>query len=105
VPQHDVDDIKVEYHPSSGCPTQVYHFEDYGCGAGAPTAVPKADPEPWNLFRTHIDFEVAELAHEAGLSYEQLDRLIELVHRSKFELFILRNHKDVQDMWEVASFK
>ncbi|KAG1744575.1 uncharacterized protein EDB91DRAFT_1236508 [Suillus paluster] len=105
VPQHDVDDIKVEYHPSSGHPTQVYHFEDYGRGAGAPTAVPKADPEPWKPFCTRINFEVAELAHEAALSYEQLDRLIELVHHSRFKLFTLWNHKDVRDTWEVASFK
>ncbi|KAG1857247.1 hypothetical protein C8R48DRAFT_674726 [Suillus tomentosus] len=31
-PQHDIDDIKVEYHPNSGRPTKVYHFEDYGRG-------------------------------------------------------------------------
>ncbi|KAG2109511.1 hypothetical protein DEU56DRAFT_762433, partial [Suillus clintonianus] len=31
-PQHEIDDIKVEYHPSSGVPTKVYHFEDYGSG-------------------------------------------------------------------------
>ncbi|KAG1734053.1 uncharacterized protein EDB91DRAFT_1238464 [Suillus paluster] len=105
VPRHDMDDIKVEYHPSSGRPTQVYHFEDYGRGTGAPTAVPKADPEPWKPFHTRIDFEVAELAHEAALSYEQLDWLIELVNCSRFELFTLRNHKDVRDMWEAASFK
>ncbi|KAG2124205.1 hypothetical protein DEU56DRAFT_759738, partial [Suillus clintonianus] len=35
-PQHEIDDIKVEYHPSSGIPTKVYHFEDYGSGPGAP---------------------------------------------------------------------
>ncbi|KAG1730131.1 uncharacterized protein EDB91DRAFT_1239146 [Suillus paluster] len=105
VPQHDVDDIKVEYHPSSGRPTQVYHFEDYGHGASAPTAVPKADPEPWKPFCTRINFEVAELAHEAALSYEQLDQLIELVHRSRFELFTLWNHKDFTKEEVVVPFQ
>ncbi|KAG1730397.1 uncharacterized protein EDB91DRAFT_1059518, partial [Suillus paluster] len=104
-PQHNIDNIKVEYHPSSGRPTEVYHVEDYGCGPGAPTAVPKADPTPWQPFHTHIDFEVAELAHETGLSHEQLDRLIQLIHRSRSELFTLRNRKDVRDTWDAVSFK
>ncbi|KAG1785489.1 uncharacterized protein HD556DRAFT_1314195 [Suillus plorans] len=65
-PQHDIDDIKVEYHPNSGRPTKVYHFKDYGRSPGAPPAAPEADPMPWQPFRTCIDFEVAELAHDAG---------------------------------------
>ncbi|KAG1747038.1 uncharacterized protein EDB91DRAFT_1235854 [Suillus paluster] len=104
-PQYNIDDIKVEYHPSSGIPTKVYHFEDYGRGPGAPPAVPEADPMPWQPLRTCIDFEVAELAHDAGLSHEQLDRLIHLIHRSRIELFTLKNCKDVRDMWDAASFK
>ncbi|KAG1808131.1 hypothetical protein EV424DRAFT_1574699 [Suillus variegatus] len=102
---HDIDDIKVEYHPSSGIPTKVYRFEDYGRGPGAPPAVPEADPIPWQPFRTRMDFEVAELAHDAGLSHEQLDRLIRLIHRSRIELFTLKNRKDVRDTWDAASFK
>ncbi|KAG2043250.1 hypothetical protein BDR03DRAFT_1005327 [Suillus americanus] len=104
-PLHEIDDIKVEYHPSSGIPTKVYHFEDYGSGPGAPPPVPEADPMPWQLFRTRIDFEVAELAHDAGLSHEQLDRLIHLIHRSRMELFTLKNRKDVRDTWDAALFK
>ncbi|KAG1842975.1 hypothetical protein DFJ58DRAFT_665554, partial [Suillus subalutaceus] len=90
------DDIQVQYHPNSGCPTQVYHFEDYRCGPGAPAAPPKVDPEPWCPFRTHIDFEVAELAHEAALTHEQTDRFIRLIHRSRCELFTLQNCKDMK---------
>jgi hypothetical protein len=104
-PQHNIDNIKVEYHPSSGIPTKVYRFEDYGCGPGAPPAVPEADPIPWQPFRTHMDFEVAELAHDAGLSHEQLDQLIRLIHCSRIELFTLKNRKDVRDTWDTASFK
>ncbi|KAG2039785.1 hypothetical protein BDR03DRAFT_933074 [Suillus americanus] len=104
-PQHDIDNIKVEYHPSSGIPTKVYHFKDYGSGPGAPPAVPEADPMPWQLFHTRIDFKVAELAHDTGLSHEQLDRLIHLIHHSRIELFTLKNRKDVRDTWDAASFK
>ncbi|KAG2034064.1 hypothetical protein BDR03DRAFT_870910, partial [Suillus americanus] len=99
------DDIQVRYHPNSECPTQVYHFEDYRCGPGAPAAPPKVDPEPWRPFRTRIDFEVAELAHEAALTHEQTDRFIKLIHRSRCELFTLRNRKDMRDTWDAASFK
>ncbi|KAG2120397.1 hypothetical protein DEU56DRAFT_928435, partial [Suillus clintonianus] len=45
------------------------------------------------------------LAHDAGLSHEQLDRLIHLIHRSRMELFTLKNRKDVRDTWDAASFK
>ncbi|KAG1759607.1 hypothetical protein EDD22DRAFT_849145 [Suillus occidentalis] len=103
--QFEVDDIQVWYHPNSGCPTQAYHFEDYRCGPGAPAAPPKVDPEPWHTFRTRIDFEVAELAHEAALTHEQMDRFIKLIHRSRCKLFTLRNRKDVRDTWDAASFK
>ncbi|KAG2348732.1 hypothetical protein BDR05DRAFT_972997 [Suillus weaverae] len=95
-PQHNIDDIKVEYHPNSGIPTKVYHFEDYGHGPGAP---------PAQLFRTRINFEVAELAHNTGLSHEQLDWLIHLIHCSRIELFTLKNCKDVRDTWDAVSFK
>ncbi|KAG2112398.1 uncharacterized protein F5147DRAFT_572506, partial [Suillus discolor] len=99
------DDIQVQYHPNSGRPTQVYHFEDYRCGPGTPAAPPKVDPEPWRPFRTRIDFEVAELAHEAALTHEQTDWFIKLIHRSRCKLFTLQNCKDVRDTWDAASFK
>jgi len=95
VSQPEVDDIQIRYHPNSGCPMQVHHFEDYRCGPGAPVVSPTIDPQPWRPFCTHIDFEVAELAHEAALTHEQIDWLIGLIHRSRCELFTLRNHKDV----------
>ncbi|KAG2093553.1 hypothetical protein BD769DRAFT_1615706 [Suillus cothurnatus] len=105
VSQPEVDDIQIRYHPNSGRPMQVHHFEDYRCGPGAPVVSPTIDPEPWRPFRTRIDFEVAELAHEAALTHEQIDRLIRLIHRSRCELFTLRNHKDVRNTWDAASYK
>ncbi|KAG1726527.1 uncharacterized protein EDB91DRAFT_1239637 [Suillus paluster] len=105
VSQPEVDDIQIWYHPNSGRPMQVHRFEDYRCGPGAPVVPPTIDPEPWRPFRNRIDFEVAELAHEAALTHEQIDQLIGLIHRSRCELFTLRNHKDMQDMWDAASYK
>ncbi|KAG1890746.1 uncharacterized protein F5891DRAFT_1131606 [Suillus fuscotomentosus] len=104
-PQFEEDDIQVQYHPSSQRPTQVFQFEDYGRGLGAPTVVPPVEPEPWYPFRTRIDFEVAELVLEAALTHQQMDRLFDLICRTKSEQFTLRNRKDVRDTWDAASFK
>ncbi|KAG1736663.1 uncharacterized protein EDB91DRAFT_1238031 [Suillus paluster] len=57
------------------------------------------DTQPWVPFQSRLDFKVAELAHEAALSQPQIDRLINLLHRSKqdSESFTLRNYKDVRN--------
>ncbi|KAG1893062.1 uncharacterized protein F5891DRAFT_1131386 [Suillus fuscotomentosus] len=99
------DDIQVQYHPSSQCPTQVFQFEDYGRGLGAPTVVPPVEPEPWYPFQTRINFEVVELVLEAALTHQQTDWLFDLIRRTKSEQFTLRNRKDVRDTWDAASFK
>ncbi|KAG1887716.1 hypothetical protein F4604DRAFT_1877523 [Suillus subluteus] len=104
-PQFEEDNIQVQYHPNSQCPMWVYHFEEYGHSPGAPIIVPPVEPEPWCPFRTQIDFEVAGLALEAALTHQQLDRLLNLIHRSKHEDFTLRNRKDIRDTWDAASFK
>ncbi|KAG2157550.1 hypothetical protein DEU56DRAFT_722843 [Suillus clintonianus] len=68
---------------------------------------PIPDTQPWVPFRTRLDFEVAELAHEAALSQPQIDRLINLLHRSKqdSESFTLRNYKDVRNTWSAISHR
>ncbi|KAG1814603.1 uncharacterized protein BJ212DRAFT_1273779, partial [Suillus subaureus] len=86
-------------------PMQVHHFEEYGHGPGAPTAVLPVEPEPWHPFRTQINFEVVELALEAVLTHQQMDCLLNLIHHSKYEQVMLWNHKDVQDTWDAASYK
>ncbi|KAG1842561.1 hypothetical protein F4604DRAFT_1597362, partial [Suillus subluteus] len=50
-----------------------------------------------------LDFEVAELVHEAALTHEQTTHLIWLVQRSRTEDFTLKNHADVQNTWEAVS--
>ncbi|KAG2136263.1 hypothetical protein BD769DRAFT_1352368, partial [Suillus cothurnatus] len=99
------DGIQVQYHPNSQCPTQVFQFEDYGHSLGTPTVVPPVKPELWYPFQTQIDFEVVELVLEAALTHQQMDWLFNLIRCTKFEQFTLWNCKDVQDIWDVASFK
>ena len=67
--QHEpsLDDIQVEHHPSTKRATQVYAFESYKEEREDfdPTSI---DERPWRPFRTHADFEFAELAHETAMS-------------------------------------
>ncbi|KAG1781490.1 hypothetical protein EV702DRAFT_1265864 [Suillus placidus] len=66
---------------------------------------PTPDAQPWVPFQCRLDFEAAELAHEAALSQPQIDRLINLLHCSKQESFTLRNYKDVRSMWNAISHR
>ncbi|KAG2351190.1 hypothetical protein BDR07DRAFT_1320876, partial [Suillus spraguei] len=50
-----------------------------------------------------LDFEVAEVAHEAALTHEQTTCIIRLVQHSRTEDFTLKNYADVQNTWEAVS--
>ncbi|KAG2090404.1 uncharacterized protein F5147DRAFT_748245 [Suillus discolor] len=84
-PRFRVDDIRCEYHPSSGIPPE----------------------HPWAPFKSRLEFELAELALEACLNNEQTDQLIRLCNRctSRQEKFTFRTHKDIHDRWETASHR
>ncbi|KAG2033410.1 hypothetical protein BDR03DRAFT_872154, partial [Suillus americanus] len=58
--------------------------------------------QPWLPFRCQLNFEVAELAHEAALTHGQTMRLIQMVQCSRTEDFTLTNYADVRNMWEAA---
>ncbi|KAG1748936.1 uncharacterized protein EDB91DRAFT_1244739 [Suillus paluster] len=83
VPGPAIDDIRTEFHPHP----------------------PHPEHQPWLPFSCRLDFEVAELAHEAALTHEQTTRLIWLVQRSKSEVFTLKNYADVRNTWEAASHR
>ncbi|EPQ59138.1 hypothetical protein GLOTRDRAFT_103193 [Gloeophyllum trabeum ATCC 11539] len=102
--QPELDDIKLEWHPSSGRPSEVHHFAEY---QQAPDPMPPPpDEEPWRPFRSRLDFEFAELALKARLTKAETDTLFRLCHRAVAgERFTLRDHAEVCETWEAASFK
>lgn len=102
--QTQLDDIKTVFHPNSNQPTTISHFHDYGHN-NLRQELPPPDAEPWKPFRTHLDFEVAELALSAALNKDQINTLISLLHRYGHdqENFTLSNHDEVCNMWESAS--
>ncbi|KAG2116407.1 uncharacterized protein F5147DRAFT_743074 [Suillus discolor] len=99
--QHNVDDIRTEYHPNSGIPAQTRTFSTFQRDLLQDPPTP--DAQPWAPFRCRLDFEVAELAHEAALSQPQIEWLINLLHHSKQEPFSLCNYKDIRNMWNAIS--
>ncbi|KAG2081487.1 hypothetical protein BD769DRAFT_1657222 [Suillus cothurnatus] len=88
-PGHTIDDIRTEFHPHARIATRP----------------PRPECQPWLPFRCQLDFEVAELAHEAALTHEQTTRLIRMVRCSRTEDFTLANYADVRNMWEAASHR
>ncbi|KAG1838317.1 hypothetical protein F4604DRAFT_1997182 [Suillus subluteus] len=99
------DDIKMEHHPSSGIESEVFAFNDFKRRPAVPLEAP-SNTEPWRPFHSRLEFEVAELALEAGLNNKQTDRLIKICHRCAVgkENFTFKNHKDIHVKWEAASF-
>ncbi|KAG1896982.1 uncharacterized protein F5891DRAFT_1130066 [Suillus fuscotomentosus] len=87
----------MEHHPSSNIEAEVYAFNDFKHRPAVPLE-PPSNTEPWHSFHSRVEFEVAELALEAGLNNEQTNRLI------KYENFTFKNHKDIHVKWEAASF-
>ncbi|KAG2145458.1 uncharacterized protein EDB93DRAFT_1241120 [Suillus bovinus] len=94
--RHNVDDIRTEYHPNSGIPAQTRTFSTFQRDLLQDPPTP--DVQPWVPFQCQLDFEVAELAHEATLSQPRIKRLIDLLHCSKQEPFSLCNYKDIQNI-------
>ncbi|KDR65150.1 hypothetical protein GALMADRAFT_148940 [Galerina marginata CBS 339.88] len=99
-----VDDIRTEYHPASGRPASVVHFEDYR--EHDPVNIdPPHNPEPWKPFQTRLDFEFAQLAHDAALNKRQVEKLIDLLQRCAkgVEMLTIKTPKNLADVWDQAS--
>lgn len=101
----ELDDIKVEYHPRSGRPSQFFHFGDYT--TDLPEMSIPVDPEPWKPFRSRLDFELAELILDTHMNKAQTDTLISLIHHcvSEPDSFTLKNESDLARIWENASIR
>jgi len=99
-----VDDIKCEYHPSSGMAPKVHAFNDF---KHHPTPLTSMSPDkrPWAPFKLWLEIEIAELALEACLNNEQTDCLIKFCNwcASWKEKFTFQNHKDICNKWDAVS--
>ncbi|KAG1867364.1 hypothetical protein F4604DRAFT_1881653 [Suillus subluteus] len=71
-----MDDIRTEFHPHARIATRVEAFSDFT--QHHHYELPRPECQPWLPFRCQLDFEVAELAHEAALTHEQTTWLIRM---------------------------
>ncbi len=92
------DDIKIEYHPSTGRPPVISHFKDFQRHRDRPTNVNPAafEDEPWKPFQTREDFDFAELCLEAALTQRQVEvlRIIQNAKAGCSELSF-QSYKDI----------
>ena len=98
-----LDDIKIKFHPNSGKPAQIFHFDEYTSSSKTSLNNP-IDSEPWKPFWSHLDFEIAELMLDTHMNKSQTNRLLSLIHqRIKTPAeFTLENSTDLENVWENA---
>ena len=97
------DDIATVFHPSSGIPPKVEHFEDYGRDEDAIRDI-AVDMDPTAKFGTRTEFKFAELILECGLNTPQTNRLLKLISEIRNGApFGFRTNKDVQAAWDHAT--
>ncbi|TFK17829.1 hypothetical protein FA15DRAFT_733009 [Coprinopsis marcescibilis] len=97
------DKIQVEYHPRSQMAPQVMTSDDYLDRIPTSNDFPP-DPEPWQPFRTRLDFELASFMHENNLNQPQKARLLTLIKEAieKPGSFTIEDSWDLENIWTAA---
>jgi hypothetical protein len=100
---HQIDDIKIVYHPHCGKPEEIFHLEDYNSSLPRPTNIP-TEENPWRPFRTRTDFEIAELILATHMNKDQTTIFLKLLHKiaANPKSFTIANKKELDDTWEGA---
>lgn len=100
------DAIRTEYHPKCDRKPEVKAFEDYGQDSPPPRR--SYHPKPWLPFRSESEFSFSEIVHNASMSAGQIDALINVVRKmmeDHEEHFLLKSHKDLDELWSDATSK
>ncbi|KAG1823449.1 uncharacterized protein BJ212DRAFT_1566538 [Suillus subaureus] len=105
--EYQLDDIKVEHHPKSGIPTKIFAFSDFMHHPAhhSSWSAPEPNAKPWCPFRSHLEFNIAEIALKVALNNEQTDCLIDICCccAVQSEKFMFKNHKDICAKWDAVS--
>ncbi|PBK99148.1 hypothetical protein ARMGADRAFT_919758, partial [Armillaria gallica] len=103
----ETDDIRTVYHPASGIPTQVDHFEQYRSDPTFQYTDPPIDPCPWRPFATHRDFKLGEFILDAALTNKQMNTLFELLTPQSESIqgldSTIKSPKDFKEHWDRAA--
>ena len=97
--------FKTEYHPRSGRATLYQPFEEFGVTHDSEIQQAPVDEEPWRPFKSHGDFEFAEIALDAALNKSQINALLGLISRiSQGQAQVtLKNEADLSNAWDNAA--
>ena len=99
---YQLDDMKVEYHPSSGRETVIAHFQDFTRARA--TLDVGLEEEPYKPFYCRNDFEFARIAMDAALKPDHVNALIKLlVSVANGEEFTISGHGELMRTWKKAS--
>ena len=103
--QLQMDDIRTEYHPKSGCRTKTERFHEYKRSVAPENVSPPPNKEPWRPFISREDFEFAEVVLDAALNKDQVNTLIKLMHHcaNGQSSFNIRSHSELCAIWKKAS--
>ncbi len=105
--EYKLDNIRTVYHPSSGRPTQIAHFEDYHLSSAFQHIEPPINPHPWRPFASRHDFELAELVLDAALNERQMKTMFRLLNpeaeSSPSAEFNIHSPKEFKEHWDCAA--
>ena len=99
-----VGDIKIEYHPDTKRVPDFIPLKTYQ--ARQKHKKPRSNTrKPWMPFRSRSEFEFAEVALKAGLTKNQVDTLIHVIHQHARgeDSFDIRDHDHMHTIWDTSA--
>ncbi|XP_006457179.1 hypothetical protein AGABI2DRAFT_79037 [Agaricus bisporus var. bisporus H97] len=107
-PEPKKNNVKLEYHPYSERPTQIFAFEDFQ--QKEPISIShhhKSDLPPWHPFNTCSDFKFSQLALESNLSRAQVEKLLSIFQwcHTGQDALTLSGHSDMRKHWSESATK
>ncbi|KAK0506766.1 hypothetical protein EDD18DRAFT_1315910 [Armillaria luteobubalina] len=104
---YEIDDIRTVYHPASGIPTRVDHFEQYRSNPTFQHADPPIDPCPWRPFATRRDFKLGEFILDSALTNKNMTTLFELLTPESESIqglgSTINSPRDFKEHWDQAA--
>ena len=96
------DTFKTEFHPSTGWLPVTDRFSAFSCTTTTPQL---HDEAPWHPFLSEIDFEFAEVVHQAVLSKEQMETLLKIIWKvaSSDAKFSFKMYTNISAAWTNAA--
>ena len=99
-----VRDIKIEYHPDTNRVPDFIPLKTYQARQKL-KKLPSNTRKPWKPFRSRSEFEFAEVALKAGLTKNQVNTLIHVIHRHACgeDSFDIHDDDHMHTIWDAGA--